>query len=169
MTKNIVTDIYNATIGSLLANVDEKEAESMENAYQGYLQDRYGILPISDSNYDRIIGIYIKGESDKWSAMSVDGKRAYLFRDASFSELAGLSGEAESYARARLESKSIISEEKASQMIARMKELVDKVEPYNKDMALIYLSEGSVDCIFASGKSNNTSIRLSSERPVKSL
>ena len=40
----------------------------------------------------------------------------------------------------------------------------EKVQPYNQSLAKKYLSEGVVDADFATGKSSNTSIRLSHER-----
>lgn len=167
MGKDVYSEIYNATIDVVLAGFEPDDFDAVSDGYRNYLRKNYDfsiLSSITSSNYDKILGAYIMTEKRSWSNMLLDTKKGELFLDENLIKLSGLSAKAEGYARVRITNGEFITREVADDLISSMEEAFKKVEPYNLNLAEQYLSEGSVDCDFASGISNNCSIRLSSER-----
>ena len=166
MSIDLVSDIYSATIINLLSGIEPSEAEEITKLYQEYLQERYGRFEIYLKNYENVSNTYISNENERWLGMSSDEKKSYLYTDKNLEKLGELSGKAEEYARKRIQNDSKISVCKAKSLLKQMERHYKKVLSFNKELAMQYLSEGSVDCLYASNQSNYSSIRLSVERMI---
>jgi len=161
MENSNVTYIYDATIDNVLKDVHQEETSLIKEAYMNYLQRRYGNAFIKPN----VLENEIKGENRKWLIMTANEKKSDLLTDKSFEELTMLSGKATAHARRLLYENVFLSVEEAEGIIAQMKEHYNTVKEFNKEKATWELSEGTHDCHFATGKSTNSSIRLSSDKP----
>jgi len=167
MEKDIHLKIYNATIENVLIGFEAEDIDAISISYKKYLKEMYNFSSKNSSNYDKVIEFYINFENKEWSGMTLEGKKSSLLPDSNLNMLAGLSGEAERYARSKIENGSSITLEIAEDLKKRMKDAFDNVASYNHGLAQQYLSEGSVDCDYAAGLTNYSSIRLSHERSSK--
>ena len=75
-------------------------------------------------------------------------------------EIINITSEGYKGAVERLNNNVLMSVEIAEKYINRINELLPLVQEYNKQLASWYVSEGSMDLLYACGKTDNTSLRI---------
>lgn len=140
---------------------DSKEQEEILYFYKEYLDKLYSSNVKNIDEYEKLKDRFLKLEISKWSSIPKGVKQGLLIRDEFLNRLGYLSDLGLKYAISKLKGESIdLTEEQAKKYISDMKLLVDKVRDFNSDLAKTYLSEGILDFMYASGLTNNKSLRV---------
>ena len=135
----------------------------MQKGYLNYLNDKYKDEFYSSISTEKIIDL----EMSLWKDKNSDYRLSYLIKDEFFTKLSYLSQVGLKYAMKRLSAEKLnalyepeITEEYAQNNIHLMEQYYENVKPFNKIIAQTYLSEGSVDYIYAAGLTDNKSLRV---------
>lgn len=166
--ENFINSLYLNNIEIVLKDFTNEEYEDIKKAYYSYLTDSYSdIIKKSNKSIDEMIRIFSEVERKDWEKESKESKQRILLKDQAFENLGYLSDNALKHAMERLkcEIKNIdynpkITKEQAYNYIKMMEEEASKVKAYNFNIAKTYLSEGTVDYLYASGISDNYSLRV---------
>ncbi len=164
MKEKFLLDIYNQTINTVLDNIPENEHPIISKAYQEYLLRVYDKVTINEENINKSEEIFLPMEVSKWNNKTPDQKRAKLVKDEYYDKLFYISDLAfkEAQIRAQDETKrSNLTKEEVMEYLNKMEEYLTKVASYNKKVAKDYLSEASLDFMYAIGESDYKSFRIS--------
>lgn len=164
MNEQLIKEIYNTLI-PIITNGITEELEEISTAYYNYILNLYS--DNNGSNYEKLKEICINIEMKNWSNKSVILRKKLLLTDNYYDKLIYLSNIGLKNANIRLlneinnDNKPIeITETQAKENIKLMKEYVNMVKDYNKQEALMILSEGLIDYDYALGLTDNRSFRL---------
>jgi hypothetical protein len=155
-----IGNIYTNVINIILNSFENEYQDIVKSKYYKILMKRYSSLDINQDNYDKLYNRFLKLEIEEWSKMPLNTKKNIFIKDVALEEMINISNQAFQYALDRARSAKIISDEIYNKSIDRLKELYMKVKDYNRPLAQWYLSEGTMDLDYASGKTKNTSLRL---------
>ena len=171
MREQFINGIYNNCIDMVLENFDESMRKNISLAYKRFLLNKYKITLKPEDDIKRIINIFTKIEIKRWKEKTLDEKLSILFEDEFLNKLREISNIGFEYAQRKLDFNIFnqeytpeISPEQADDYINKMEELFEKVQPYNKDEATMYLSEGTVDFKYASNTTEYMSLRTAQMR-----
>ena len=167
MNERLINGIYNNSINSVLKDIEETEKEILMASYKRYLVDSYADTLDEDDNIEQVIALYSVMEIKKWNKKSPDEKKSLLIQDENYKKLYELSNIGYKHANRKIlllqthqEYIPSINEEQARKYIQEMEELYEGVKDYNKKMAGIYLSEGTMDFLYATQLTDNMSLRI---------
>lgn len=159
---DLIRYIYNETIVDVLNGFNEFEHEEVRNAYKTYLINNYDSIK-SSKNLEKLKAFYLKLEKARWNSKTKEDKQRLLIEDDYLNRLGYLSDVALQYAKLRLndeQDKIDINVEQVRKFIEEMSVCANMVKDFNKSIATIYLSEGSMDFNYAVGLTDNTSLRV---------
>jgi hypothetical protein len=171
MDKNdgFIQAIYDSMIEIVMNGMDKNDRELIEKKYREILNNRYSELDINASNYDKLYNLFLRRETREWTDFSLNERKNIFIGDPALEEIISLSNQAFEYAWERLTNSSVIPVKVCNDSIKRMNELSSQVKDFNKKLSLWYLSEGGVDFTYASGMSENTSLRLGRARELPGI
>lgn len=155
--------IYDSLIEIILKGFTEEEQEEVKTEYQNYLIQYYRDLYNLDKDKEKLKKHFIKMEILKWQNKAKDFIQRSLLKDDYFAKIYEISQMAYRYANLRLtgsKDQIDITKEEIDEKIRLMNEYLEKVRPFNKQVAIEYLSEGSTDFYYALGLIEETSFRL---------
>jgi len=153
--------IYNELIDEILKDVPESEQEELKEAYKQYLVTFYSREVDPKIGFEKTKTTFVDIEKMKWNDKTLVEKQMLLFKDEALNRLGHLSNIALGNAKAKISNNlDGITKEEANAYIEEMKELVNKVRPFNKVLASDYLSEGILDFEYSIGLTDNTSLRI---------
>ena len=170
--KKLILEIYNKTINDILIGIDGKYKEELCLAYIEYLKKKYlnFDLDLGNKKPEELISLFVDLEKSKWKDTNVDAKLSELLSDSAFENIKHISNTGYKYAKSMLDKKfesgvemllqPVITEEKAQQSIEMLNTYYEQVRDFNKKIATYYVSEGSIDFQYASGITENMSLRI---------
>ena len=132
---------------------------SLPSNYINYLYEMYGDKDINENNYNKILNIIIKIETNTWSNLSETDKRFLLEEDPAFNKIEELSSNAYEYAINKGDNPSISMEE-AKKLIHELIMELKKVKPDFYSAAESMVSESIIDLNYAAGNNDVTSFRF---------
>jgi len=168
----LILEIYNNTINDILVGIEEKYKEELCLAYLEYLKKNYlnFDLDLSNNKPEEIVSLFVELEKSKWQDINTDAKLSELLTDPAFENIKYISNTGYKYAKLMLDKKfearsevalhSVIDEEKAKESIDMLNTYYEQVREFNKQIANYYVSEGSIDFQYASGITENMSLRI---------
>ena len=161
MTEEIIKKIYKNTISTVLENIDSEVVNDLCAAYYEYLLRNYSNFDTKGKNEEEVITIFSQLEKSKWSNMNSGMKKSELLKDEAFEHIKYISGMGLKYAQERVVKNSVVLDaETADKYIDLLNEYLPKVQKFNVFIAQNYVSEGIMDLQFASGKTNDMSLRI---------
>ena len=168
--EKMISEIYNKTINDILIGIDDKYKEELSLAYMEYLKKNYLNFDMSLGNKkpEDLVRIFSNLESSKWGDTHGDAKLSEMLSDPAFENIKYISNTGYKYAESRINKKfgnstdipPVIDVEKAQESIEMLNKYYEQVRDFNKTIATYYVSEGSIDFQFASGMTENMSMRI---------
>lgn len=158
---NFISNIYNEMINTILKEIEEVYIIATKEGYRKLLLNRYSTIDINETNYDKLYQTFINLEHKEWDNLSAELKLNILVDDEHLNQMIEISGKAYQCAKTRLNNMGVISEKTANYYIEKMKNISEQVSDYNKELAKNYLSETILDLLYATGKTENSSLRIS--------
>ena len=156
MLNDLINFIYDNTISEVLKDIPEEEKKKISDSYKSYLSEMYEDVEINLDNLEQLKAMFTRLELSSWQKKNAEQKRETLYYDEYFDKLFGISGIAFEEAKIRN-----LTKEQVMDYLNKMKEYFDKVASYNKKVAEDYLSEASLDFMYAIGESDDKSFRIS--------
>lgn len=170
--EKLIIVVYNNTINSVLYKIDEKYKSEVKLAYMNYLMKLY-----SNFNFDLYrrsleekISIISNLQKFKWQYLNTDIKLSILLDDSAFENLKRISNKGFELAKLMLAKnlslddktllQPVISEKEAQENIEKLNIYYNQVRVFNKNLSSQYVSEGSLDLQYASGITENMSLRI---------
>lgn len=167
MTEQFINGVYDNCIDTVLENIDEPMREETSLAYKKNLLNRYEYLLRPDDDINMMISVCTDLEMAKWKGRTTDSKLSILIEDKSFNKLIDISNIGFEHAKRKLKYifepggyVPYITQDQAFDYISEMEDLFEKVQPYNKAQAKIYLREGTLDFSYASDMDDYMSRRI---------
>ena len=162
MMSDVIKKVYDEMIFTVCMGIAEEEHHLIEEEYQKLLMTRYNEsdkrLKLND--YDKIYKIIYNIEYKRWINLSPMIKKNLLIKDTVLDEVVCLSNLGFELARKRIEENAVAEVNYANDMINKMNEMYNSVRDENKFTAEKYISEGTVDFMFASGQTEGMSLRM---------
>ncbi len=166
----IIEQLYMELIDDLLSDIDVKYHEEVRTAYKTKLIERVnnfgkdtGLeMIVAQMPIEKKISIIKNSEMSSNLGLSPNLKLSTILDDNAFSKIVNIAnvGFKAAQERAFGEKHMLISSELSDENINNMNLLLPNVREFNKDFASEKVGEGELDYRFASGQSNNTSMRL---------
>lgn len=161
MNNELIKRIYDSIINYVLSDIEEENKSEISDEYMKYLSRSYSNLNISEENFDKICDAFIKRETNRWKNRPENYKKSQLLKDENLNRIREISLTALDYAKKRLFDHTIQLEEvEAKGLIEQMEKCIKLVKPFNMNLAKTYISEGTIDLLYASGKTEYTSLRI---------
>ena len=161
LKRKIIKKIYLNTISEVIDDVPVELKKEFSNSYHKYLLKIY----LDDELEEEDESIYTELELSRWKRASCSLKLSEILKDKAYERIKKNSARGLHYAEQRLEESSngcpTISLMRANKNIQRLERDLQKVRGFNKDVAKILVSEGIVDFLYACGRSEFISLRLS--------
>lgn len=167
MEQQFLENLYNGTINTFLQGFSDTEKQELLSSYKQYIIDNYTNVLEPDDDVNKVTQLFIDIENKKWLKKTQEEKKIIVVRDQSLDHLQYLSQTAFKYAQVRLGKELTgnsfipeITEEQAKKYLKEMEECIEKIQPHNLKIARTYLSEGSIDFLYAANLTNNMSLRV---------
>ena len=157
---DIINKIYDNMIGVILVGMEEENYNEVSNEYKRILLNRYSSISINGRDPEELYDKILKIEYDEWQPMAPPMKSHILIKDKSLDQIIDIANGAYKAAKERLYDGKTISTEVADSNKTKMEELYNDVKEYNKALADWHISEGTMDLEYASGRTENTSLRI---------
>lgn len=157
--EEFIKKVYDRVINIILHDIPKNYQDEVSKNYLEYLSKKYS-NKYNDENID--IDFIISIENSTWSIVPFGYKLQLFVKDDSLEKIREISLEAYNLAKERLEKKleSTIRSEEIDNKIKMFDELLMNVKDFNKDLAKALVSEGVADFVYASGKTDVTSLRI---------
>ena len=169
----LVNEIYNRTIDIVLNNTQDSNKQILQEGYKQYLINNYGDIKLDEEPYNNkpineLIDKYVELETMDWEDELEDNKLSTFIIDDAYEQICKISNIAYDYAKLRLfeqdsNYKSIISVEEATKTIENLYYLQSQLKSYNNERAEMIISESIMDLLYASGQTDNMSLRIGRE------
>ncbi len=163
----LINKIFDNTISSVMKDIDEKYREEVIIEYKDYLNGLYSNFDRKGLTQEKLEEVFTKLEKSVWESSNVKTKLSRLLKDDVFSRIRSISNTGYEYAMHMLENKNksndalpVITEEVCNKSISMMSELLPKVREFNVESAKMYVSEGTLDYIYASENTEFYSFRI---------
>lgn len=165
----LITDIYDYIIELILGKIRAEYKDVVAKGYLNYLKNIYSDFEFNQNDYKKVINILRTIQYEKWSTSS----ELYILKELTYDEnllkIKSLSSNATSYAISRLETGKQISSETYIEIANQFDDLINKVYSFNRKEANLNIADGKMDLLFATGNSDNTSLRINpKDYPKKS-
>lgn len=170
--EKLILEIYNKTINDILIGIEEIYKEELCLAYIDYLKKNYlnFDLNLDNKKPEELVKLFIDLEKSKWQDMNREAKLSELLKDPAFENIKYISNTGYKYAKSMLDKKfetgvdvvlqPVIDEQRAQESIDMLNRYFEQVRDFNKNIANYYISEGSIDFQYASGITENMSLRI---------
>jgi len=158
--KYFIEQIYSKTISEVLKDIPDKYEEEIKKSYKNCLNEKYYNVDFDIENIDEILDRLVKLEVSLYKNMNYMTKLSYLIKDMAFEKIGFISNLGYENAQKRIKQNIIMNELEANSYIKLMNEQLHFVKEFNIMLAKNYISEGTVDFLYACGTSNDTSLRL---------
>lgn len=170
--EKLILEVYNKTINNILNSVSEKYKNELSLAYMDYLKRIYLSFDfeLENNQSEELIKTLVNFEISKWKDVSESSILSELLNDQAFENIKYISNTGYKYAMLMLDKKSfnndntllqpVIEKEKALESIELLNSYYEQVRDFNKTIANYYVSEGSIDFQYASGITENMSLRI---------
>lgn len=165
-----INEIYNEVINVILNGVNKKYNEEISVAYKNYLLKTYLNFEMMGKAKDDLLPIFINLEISKWKKATQNVKLSEFLIDEVLNNIRNISNNGYKYALSQLNQRSfgqkqinllpVLDEDTAEKNILTLQNLLPKVREFNQDLASNLVSEGIVDFMYASGKTDNMSLRV---------
>lgn len=159
--------IYNHVINIVIDGLEQENIEIAKEEYKRQLKEYILTMESEIKKYKFIINDYeqlyngiLKSEEEKWSNLPIGIKKNKLLKDEALNEIINISSEGYKKAEERLYNNKFTPIEYSEEKIKKLKELRELVKEYNKALSDWYISEGTMDLKYASGQTENTSLRI---------
>ena len=153
----VINQVYKRTFSIVVDGFDENEKLIARDEYLKELKNKYLELgPITEKYFERILML----EYNEWKELSLNIRKQMLLKDNALEEIINLTGQGQKWAMERVDSNTLISSEITEKYINRINQLLPLVQEYNNQLANWYVSEGTMDLLYACGKTDNTSLRI---------
>ena len=140
---------------------DLKEQNEILFFYRKYLNRIYASTVRNEFDFEKYKDKFLKYELSKWVDVSKSQKQSLLIEDEFLDRLGYLSDLGLKYAIAKIKGEPYsMTPVQARKYISEMNLLVNKVLGFNSNLAQTYLSEGTIDFMYASGLSDKMSLRV---------
>lgn len=169
--KLLITSIYNNTINVLLEGISDENKKELIYGYKEYLVRVYRNYYNSKYPVTELIKLFSNLEISKWKNATPDERMIYFLKDQALDEVRRISYDGYKYALKRIstvhpggnqtESPITLDVMTANKSIEMLKEYLPKIRSFNKNIAIQYVSEGSIDFLYASGQTDCLSFRTS--------
>lgn len=156
MNDDKIKKIYQKLINLILDGFSADERNIACQEYYNILINRYSSIDIDENKFIKIIEI----EYNEWKDLGLGARKHILLKDNVLKEIVNLTGQGYKWAEERVNNNSLVSVEIAEKYINRINQLLPLVQEYNKELANWYVSEGTMDLLYACGKTDNTSLRI---------
>lgn len=157
--EDFIKYLYDNTIKYIISDFNEDEISEIKEGYLNYLNNHY-LDTIDEENIEKAKKVFPEVEIKNWKKVSKKAKQSILLKDSALDDMRYYSDYARVYANERLDNNRIvISEKQAKSYIKHMEDMFEKVRDFNKVIAHQLLSESTVDFLYASGISDNMSLR----------
>lgn len=162
MMKDVIKKVLDRMIPVVCEGIEEKDIDDIKESYIKKITDRYSNIDVrlKLNDYDKILKIICDMEYKEWSKLSPNMKKSLLIFDLALNKIIDISNTGLELARKKIENNAVITEEYAEEQIKKMNEFLGEVREENKIVAMNYISEGTVDFTFATGKTEYMSLRI---------
>ena len=145
MKKEFLMYIYEQTISIVLKDIPKESQLNIAKAYQEYLIRTYKHVNVTEESISKLKETFLKMELSCWENKTLNQKMSMLLVDEYFDKLFYLSD---------------LTKEQVNAYLIKMEEYFNKVASYNRKIAKDYLSEASLDFMYAIGESDDKSFRI---------
>ena len=157
--EEFINYVYDKTISYVIKDFSLKELEEVEKSYREYLEFQYSDV-VNETNIEKSKEVFTKVEIENFKNAPKIKKQIILLKDLALDEVKYFSDYARVYAdERRCNDRIIITSDQARSYIKQMEQLVKQVRDFNLEIANKLLSESIVDFLYASGISDNMSLR----------
>lgn len=167
MKDKIIAKIFENNINIVSADVPNDLKKEFAEAYYKYLVEVY----LDDDLKETDIPNIIKFDLLNWSHTDYELKLSQLLGDITYKELSEISYKGLNLAKKRMNDNEnnnpTIDTTSANNYIKILEDNLSKVRFFNSERAKIIVSEGIMDFLYASGQTENTSLRIGRNRYKK--
>ena len=156
----LIKKLYDNLIDIVLNGFEEEFYQLVKKEYLNILNTRYLKYDNNIKNFESVYEAFYKIEYIEWSSMPLNMKKNLFLKDDYLNKIIDITSKAYKYAKERLYNNKMISIEEAKNLTTELEKLLENVQKYNIDIAKWYISEGVMDLQYASGQTNNTSLRI---------
>lgn len=157
--EQLVDELYERVIDTFLENVIY-ERELLASAYKDYLVRVYGDIDIVQEEYSKAFETFSASQKEKWKNVSGKDKKKELVLDEFLVIIGEISEKGFEAAKIKKWQNIAFDREEGVLAINKLKENLDKVQNYNKELAKNLVSEGILDYNYATGASEVMSLRV---------
>lgn len=163
MMLDVIKKVFDEMIFTVCMGIDEEDWPVIREEYHKLLIRRYSEtdVELKLNDYDKVYKIVYNIEYKRWTNLSPFIKKNLLIVDNALNNVMCISNLGFDFALKRLKDDSLISAEEADTQINKMNEIYKNVRKENKFTADKYISEGTIDLLFASNQTDAMSLRLS--------
>ncbi len=155
---SLIEIIYNKTIKTFMYGLPDDD--NIKNYYMDYIKKSYEEFDKGQIVDKNKINILVELENNKWSNESPEYKKSFIIPDENLKKLSEISEFAYDIAKNRLKNDIINSNINLSEYLLKIEKLNKKVYDFNIFLASELVSETILDLQYATGKSEDTSIRI---------
>ena len=162
MMLEVINKVFDKMVVTICSGIDENDCPTIKEEYKNLLHRRYSdsdvMLKIND--YDRLFKIIYSIEYKEWVNHSPNIKKGLLIQDEALNQIMDISNTGFNLALKKFNDNTLESVKNVNEEIEKMNKLYDQVRDENKWNAEKYISEGTVDFLYASGQSEAMSLRM---------
>lgn len=160
MKTTFINQLYNETIKQVLKGVPYLYQREVKINYKNNLIEKYEDLTIDKSNVNEKLNKFIQFELSYWNNLSIDMKLSHFVKDKAYEEIIFISILGLQLAQKKQDENIAFDQKMATAYVERMNELLRIVKYFNKESAKMYFFEGILDFQYASGLTEEKSIRM---------
>lgn len=161
MMQKVIARVMEKMDPVICDGIEQKAIPEILESYHKMLQRRYSEIDVRLKlhDYEKIFKIICDMEYREWSKLSPNMKKSLLIFDLALNKIIDISNTGSGHAVDRIEKGILISAEYADEKIREMKSHEADVREENRIVAQNYISEGTVDFMYASGRTEYMSFR----------
>lgn len=161
MQQNIIKEVFKNTINIVLIDVPDDLKKEFYESYYRYLITRYLKNDLKQQDVESIVNFEIR----HWKRADCELKLHRILEDKAYDVISKVSSNAFDLAYKRLKDEQILIDEKtANNYIKILEDNLDKVRSFNVERVKMVVSEGIMDLLYASGQTEDTSLRIGRNR-----
>jgi len=157
----VINKIYNNMIKIILSDIESDYHEVVCQKYMETLMNRYSDIDFDEGSIGEVYNFLYQMEYNEWNSMPAAVKKHSFMKDDVLNKIIDLASIAFKYAKDKLDNNVVISKQLANEYILNLNSLYNDVEDFNKNLAMWYISEATVDLDYASNQTDSMSSRIS--------
>lgn len=166
MNEKLINDIYDNVKNILLNGIPLEYQNDVLLGYKKNLLEVYSKIDVN-SNYELAKEALIEIEVSKWKDTTAAIRLSEFVMDKAMDDIRYISNNGFKYAQARINQSendnvlpATIEINKCEEAKLMLEKLLTQVKGFNEELARYYVSEGILDFEFASGMTNDMSLRI---------